>query len=505
MLRYQSFWLSLWIVLGPSIALARQEPQALLKRPWFEARTGHFQVYSCGPTQEVARLVARLEQFREAYSLLAGVQAVASPPIIVIAFPDHESMQPFLPFYQGKPANLTAFFRHASDENLIVMPLDSNASMEIIFHEYTHLLLRHNEHIWPLWLKEGMAELYSSFELIGTQHARLGGPLKRHLRILHNRPLLPLASLFAVGHESPDYNERERQGIFYAESWLLTQYLVFVDKTSHQARLGQITALLRQGQTCEQAFTNVLQTTLPVIENGLRHYLERDKFEPIELTLRTDITAPRNIAFRTVGTAEVCFHLGDELMRTGHAEHAKAMFERARKLAPRSPFGDEGLGMLEAAAGNPPKAVGYLQEALQLGSRSYLAHYFCAEEKLQLTSETPNRYSHIPKDKAAEIRTELERSLALMPDFGPAHHLLGFLELMQGDDLASALQHIQRAVQLEPENENYVLSLGQVQWRLDDIAAARRTLEELRRPYVEAPIRAHAAELLREIERPKAR
>src|SRR5215467_7771297 len=81
---------------GPRV-LAEPETQALLHESWFEARTPHFHVYSCGPTQEVAKLVARLEQFREAYSLLAGVQAVASPPIIVLAFPDHESMQPFLP------------------------------------------------------------------------------------------------------------------------------------------------------------------------------------------------------------------------------------------------------------------------------------------------------------------------------------------------------------------------------------------------------------------------
>jgi hypothetical protein len=486
-------------------AFAGEEIDSVIHQPWFETRTGHFNVYSCGTTQEVARVTARLEQFREAYSMLAGAQAVASPPIIVLAFPDQETMQPFLPLYQGKPANLSAFFRHGSDENLIVMPLESRVSLEIIFHEYTHLLLRHNDHIWPLWLKEGTAEFYSSFEVVGGQRARIGGPIERHLRLLRKTPLLPLRRLFTVSHDSPDYNERERQGIFYAQSWLLTHYLVFVDKTSHQAHLGQITTLLRQGKSCEHAFTNVLQTSLPVIENGLRHYLERGQFEPTELALRADISSPRNMFFRTVGPAEVCFVLGDELLRCDRAEPAKVLFERALKLSPHSPYGEEGIGLEEAAANHHEAAAVHLQQALKLGSRSYLAHYLYAEEKFNLTAESPNHYSTMPKEKAAEIRAELEQSLALMPDFGPAHHLLGFLELVQGENLASAQQHIHKAVQLEPENENYALSLAQVQLRGEDVAGARRTLEELRRPYVSPQLRAHAAELLKEIDHTRTR
>src|SRR5215207_10472235 len=101
----------------------RGDTDPILERRWFEARTTYFHTYSCGPTQEVARLAGRLEQFREAYSLLAGTQAVASPPIVVMAFPTHAAMVPFLPHYQGKPANLTAFFKPDSDENLIVLPL----------------------------------------------------------------------------------------------------------------------------------------------------------------------------------------------------------------------------------------------------------------------------------------------------------------------------------------------------------------------------------------------
>ena len=133
----------------------------LEQRRWFETRTAHFSIYSCGQPQDVFKLAGRLEQFCKAYSQLAGTRAVDSPPIVVIAFPDHESMIPFLPLYQGKPSNLAAFFQHGIDENLIVLSLPEAGSagtgMDVIFHEYTHLLFRHNDAIWPLWLMFGLA------------------------------------------------------------------------------------------------------------------------------------------------------------------------------------------------------------------------------------------------------------------------------------------------------------------------------------------------------------
>src|SRR6266446_3007152 len=109
------------VYLAAQGALAQTPGQALLQRPWFEARTAHFDLYSCASTQQVTKLVERLEQFREAYFLLAGAQAVASPPIVVMAYPNHETLRPFLPLYQGKPANISAFFKRDSDENLIAL------------------------------------------------------------------------------------------------------------------------------------------------------------------------------------------------------------------------------------------------------------------------------------------------------------------------------------------------------------------------------------------------
>lgn len=502
MIRHQ-----LWIlvtVLGLGIGTGFGQPVnfSLGQRLWFETGTAHFNIYSCGTPQNVYKLAGRLEQFCEAYSQLAGTQAVASPPVVVMAFPDYESMKPFLPLYEGKPGNVGGFFVHGSDENLIVLTLpggdEDSPGMEVIFHEYAHLLFRRNDQIWPLWLKEGMAEVYSTFTTAGNQ-AYIGLPIDHHLRLLAQEPLMSLDDLFAVTRDSPQYNERERQGIFYAESWLLTHFLMAGDNPILKARFGQFTELLSRGEPPEQAFTDALGITLPEMESELRGYLERNNFVPIELSLPKNLSSAVTLTTRVITPVETYFHLGDELFRIDRLDAAGSYFAQAQRIAPASPLPYEGLGLLAARRGKSDEALQDLKESLEHGSTSFLAHYTYALEKYQLTADARGQYAPLKNEAAAEIGNELQKSLALMPDFGPAHELLGFFEMVQGDDLAAAEQQLQLAIQLEPENLSYLLTLAEAQLKDRNPDAARSTLEPLLRPNVDPNLHAQAVEMMRKI------
>lgn len=479
---------------------AGSDESQLVQRQWFLTRTAHFNIYSCSPLLQTYKLAARLEQFCDAYSILAGTNAVSSPPVVVMAFSDHESMQPFLPLYQGKPGNVAGFFTRGSDENLIVLALpDTNPAslgMDVIFHEYAHLLFRRNDRIWPLWLKEGMAEIYSTFETTGDE-VQIARPIGHHLRLLAHEPLIPLHELFAVTPKSPQYNESTRQGIFYAESWLLTDYLMAGDNPDYRARFGQFTEFLREGQFPEQAFTNALGTTLPMMEMQLRRYLERGQFVPITLTLSKDLSSSVAVNSQVIAPVEIYFRLGDELLRIDRLDAAESYFAQGQKLAPAGPLPYEGLGLLAAQRGQHEEALRDLKKALQLGSTSFLAHYVYAEEKYRLTADAQNRHSPLKEEEAEEIRNELETSIRLMPNFGPAHELLGFFEMVQGENLA-AKQQLQLAIQLEPENSSYLLTLAQAQLRDQDPSAARHTLEPLLLPNVDAKLRVPAEQIIQE-------
>jgi tetratricopeptide (TPR) repeat protein len=187
-------------------------------------------------------------------------------------------------------------------------------------------------------------------------------------------------------------------------------------------------------------------------------------------------------------------------MRIGREDEAAAHFSQARKLAPGSPLPFEGLGLLASRRGNKEEAARLLQEAIQRGSTNYLAHYTYALAKLEMAGRPDGRFGRLKADAAEEINTELSRSLELMPDFGPAQHLLGFVDLVQRENLAQAEEHLQRAIVLDPEDESYLLSLAQVQAARSDTDGARQTLRRLRLPYVSADLRSSAEEMLKRLD-----
>jgi tetratricopeptide (TPR) repeat protein len=501
-LQRQFLFLFLSAVVCAFTSLADDLPPA--QRPWVEVSTAHFEFYSCGPIGSVYKLAGRLEQFSSAYAQLAGAQAVASPPIVVIVFPDRQTMEPFLPVYNGHPATIAAFFHHGIGENIIVLSLPEpgyRLNLDVIFHEYAHFLFQRNDNVWPLWLKEGIAEMYSTFETSGHT-AQIGAPIPHHLRVLADQPLMPLEDLFSVKPDSPAYNEQQRQGMFYAESWLLTHFLMAGDVPGYISRFGQFTTLLRQGQLPTEAFTNALETPLPAMEAQLQRYLQRGQFRTINLAVSTNLSAPIASKVRTVGPAEACFRLGDELLLIGRLDDAEPYFDKAHDLAPASPLPEEGLGLLAARRGQTDEALQHLQAAMARGSGNFLVYYAYARDKYHATADAEGRLARLADPEAGEIRQALQRSIALMPTFAPAHELLGFFEMIQGDDLAVAGQQIQYAIQLAPDNQSYLISLAQLDIRMQNPDLARQTLQPLLRPNVADEVRTLAQKILAEINSP---
>ena len=96
----------------------------------------------------------------------------------------------------------------------------------VVYHEYLHDVLHRNYPGLPLWLHEGMAQLYS-------------GPLEEHARWLQKNRLLPVSELFSMDVHSKDYHEGERRGIFYAQTWALAHYLLIGDRRERTLRYLQ--------------------------------------------------------------------------------------------------------------------------------------------------------------------------------------------------------------------------------------------------------------------------
>ena len=76
-----------------------------------------------------------------------------------------------------------------------------------------------------------------------------------------------------------------------------------------------------------------------------------------------------------------------------------------------------------------------------------------------------------------EAASAFERLLAAEPDFAPALNYLGYMWAERGENLARALELVQRAVALEPGNGAYIDSLGWAHFQLGEFHRAREHLE----------------------------
>jgi hypothetical protein len=182
---------------------------------WIEIRSARFTITSNAQESAARDVVQRLDEFVDVVSSLVQTAAPADHPLTVIAFKDDRSFGPFRPRQNGRTLNLSGYFERADDENLIALSLQipvDEQPYRVMFHEYTHALTSQAAGIWPLWLYEGLAEFYSTFDVYGTRLV-IGRPIRQHVRLLEQESLLPLASLFAIDRASPMYNE-DRQSIF---------------------------------------------------------------------------------------------------------------------------------------------------------------------------------------------------------------------------------------------------------------------------------------------------
>jgi FimV-like protein len=473
--------------------------QSLARRPWVELRSEGFATYTTGPTQEVARLLTRLEQFRFCYGQLAGAQSLAAPTIQVYVFENEGEFTGFKPWYQGRPSNVAGYFLRRPDTLVIALMLrgDTTNTLRVVFHEYTHFLLRNN-HFWPVWIREGMADLYSTLELDGPK-VILGQPPEHHLRTLHKMPPMPLSRLFAVTHTSADYNEHDMQGLVYAQSWLLAHYLATTEDAGRRKKFGDYTRLLRAGRGPEDAFVRALQTPLPAMEKELKDYLARGEFRPVTMTARTKPSV--RLSQRDIPPAEASFLLGNLLLHLQREEEARGFFDQSKRLQPNSPFAHQGLGLMAVYQDREDEAIRELEQARRLGSRHHLTHYWLGWSKLKRLRSADGSYRKVPPAKGAmvnDIRASLREATRLMPSFGPAHYALGFVELVQQENLPSAEISLGAAYRLMPDDSRYGLALARAYLAQRKGEPARQLLEDLSKT-ANTEARAEAVRMLEQL------
>ncbi|HWY26420.1 MAG TPA: DUF1570 domain-containing protein [Candidatus Angelobacter sp.] len=453
---------------------------------WVEVRSPNFIVASDAGEKQARKSAVQFEQIRAVFrQSLTVASAHPSPVITILVVKDEDSMRALLPEYWSKghvhPSGI--FFSWMSQfYGAVRLNAQQKNPCETIYHEYYHSLTLPYFPNLPLWVAEGLADFYGNTE-ISNDAARMGLPDEALVYELHHG-FMPLDALFKVDHNSPSYNETNKTGVFYAESWALIHYLMVADHESHKQMLMNYLDALNAGATQDEAAAKAFGN-LKRLETTLKRYIDGSTFTYLKAA--PPAAVPDNaLHARELSEAEVDAVKGGFFATRSRTQEARPILEEAVRLDPKLASAYQGLAMVEFLDGNRKKAVEAASRAIELDPKNSLTRYL---RGYLAFSESRNV-------RDAQIEDDLRQAIAANPDFLPPYALLAVYLVGGSENLPEALAFAQKAVSIEPGNSNYVLSLAQVLARTQRYDEAQKIAVNARALAASAEERASADQFL---------
>jgi tetratricopeptide (TPR) repeat protein len=501
------------------LLLALAAPLGFVNRPagavrpqqagWVSVRTANFLVEGGAGEAELRRVAALLEAYRAAFSrLFSGEYFDAGVQTAVVVFPDDASYAPFKPRIGGRVANSVAgYFQPGTDVNYITLARDGDLARDpsTLLHEYTHLLFNNHFRAAPLWLKEGLAEFYSTARLSADgQRLTLGEAPEHRRRELRGRELLPLATLFALDQSSPTYADPLQRNLFYAQSWALVHYLSEA-RGGRGGALARFTDVLAGGAGVEDALRQAFNLGVKELETGLATYARAGRYKSGVEVFARPLDFDAQTSAYTLSDAEVAALLGDLLLHTERDEDAEAYLTRAVAQDPKLAPARVALGALRLRQGRTSEASEHLRVAVESAPNNYLAHYLLAdaldrEGVSDAEHDTPREF----EERTETLRAELRRAMELAPRFVESYKLLASVEIERGDRYEEAAELLARAQALAPRRADLGLMRAQAFMLAGRLDEAQRLAEPYAQAGQEGRVRAQAEALFKRIEARRA-
>lgn len=456
--------LALALLLTPAPAPARDTTDS-----WIQVTSPHFIVATNASEKHGRRIADQFERMRSVFQVaFPQLQIDPDVPVIVLAVKsekDFRSLEPEDSLKKGS-LKLGGLFRRGPDKNYVLMQIEAEGEhpYSVIYHEYTHVWLSKSAAWMPLWMNEGLAEFYENTE-IHEKDALLGEPSPENLEWLQENRLLPLATLFAVDQKSPYYHEEKKASIFYAESWALTHYLQMNDLVQKTHRLKDYSLLLAQKidpvTAASRAFGDLEQ-----LETDLNNYIHGGSFRYLKMTTATEVD---DSAFKVepLPSSQRDAMRADFLAYGPRTADAQSLLDHVFEEDPNNVLARETKGFLAFEQDNREQAREWFEQAVQLNSESYLAHYYFAILSMRDARDASQQ---------DRIEASLRTAVKLNPWFAPAFDGLGVFLGMRHHKLDEARLMELTAISLDPVNIVYRTNLATILMTMENRQSAIEVL-----------------------------
>ena len=247
---------------------------------WIKLQNQDFRIYSQASEQETRIALDYFERVRSFFINVTGRAPSDSFPLDIVIF---GSAAEYEPYRLNEAA--TAYHVGFADRDYIVLSKAGEQVAQTVTHEYFHLVSRHAGKRYPPWLEEGMAEMYSTLHPEGDD-IEYGAPIPGRVRALARDRWVPLATILTADQKSPYYNEANKAGSLYDESWALVHFLS--TSPEYNPRFPRLLQAIEGGTPSIRAIETVYGQSLDVVEQALRQAISGGFNRRLYLTMKLD-------------------------------------------------------------------------------------------------------------------------------------------------------------------------------------------------------------------------
>jgi Flp pilus assembly protein TadD len=401
---------------------------------WVKLATPHFELYTTAGEKKGREAILYFEQVRSFFLEASQSKRVSGFPVRIVAFRGEKQYQPY-----RINEFAVAYYTHGRNRDYIVMQDIASEHYPVAIHEYTHLVIEHAGLEPPPWLNEGLAELYSTLTPVGKK-AAIGDVTPGRAQTLLTNKWIPLEVLTSADHKSPLYNERDRAGMFYAESWALTHMLYF--SPAYRPNFATFLAAASSGKTTEEACRTVFGKRLAEVETELREYLKRDRFYRAVYDIKLEKSAEDPDVSES-SAFESGVVLADLLAMTHKTEEALSAYQQLAASNPDKPEVEESLGYLAWQSGNSQTARDHFRKALAAGTQNAQMCYDYA------------MLSRYGPDAVNNAGPAFRRALELKPDYVEARLQFGLM-LVNARDYPQAIVQLRQIKKVDEEQAQWL-------------------------------------------------
>jgi hypothetical protein len=420
-----------------SLAMIAPQLQGVPKSSWVLIRSSHFELYSHSGEREARAALLWLERLR-AFFIQAGVEQAGANleshgPLRVVAF---ESEKEYDRFRTNPSAD--AYFLSTEIRDYLVLPELRPEEYTVVAHEYAHLVVNSFGVRLPPWLREGIAEFFSTVRMHGQEWC-IGGDLPNRVFALKQSAWIALPALLSA--TSSMQADRQQTSVFYAESWALTDMLIF--SPDYGSRFSQLLSAMATETAEPGTLAHLYSKPLSRIWRDLKGWIQTSR-SPVPLPAVPNVS--EHVEAALLSDVEAQAMEADLLLASGNLVEAETAYRTLSAQKPNEAFVHAALGNIALRKGDREAARHEWKRAMQLGitDAGLCYQYALLGEEARLPTE--------------EIRAALDRAIALKAEFDDARYRLALLESNSGN-YEEALKQF-RSIGRVPAARAYAYWLG---------------------------------------------